>query len=47
MRFKLEMLTKEEGLIRDQISEVIKMPNGTISALDLAKRNFNDSMKTN
>ena len=23
------------------------MPNGTISALDLAKRNFNDSMKNN
>lgn len=47
MSFKLQSLTKEEAIIRDQIAEVIKMPNGAISALDLAKRIFNDSMKNN
>jgi hypothetical protein len=47
MSFKLQSLTNEEAIIRDQIAEVIKMPNGAISALDLAKRIFNDSMKNN
>jgi hypothetical protein len=47
MRFKLERLTDEERIIRDQIASVLRTPNQTISALDLAKRIYNDSMKSN
>lgn len=33
--------------MQDQIAEMIKMPNNSISALDLAKKIYNDSMKAN
>ena len=33
--------------MQDQIAEMIKMPNNSIPALDLAKKIYNDSMKAN
>lgn len=33
--------------MQQQIAEMIKMPNNSISALDLAKRIYNDSMNSN
>lgn len=33
--------------MQDQIAEMIKMPNNSISALELAKKIYNDSMKVN
>lgn len=33
--------------MQQQITEMIKMPNNSISALDLAKRIYNDSMNSN
>ena len=47
MRFKLERLNEEEERIRQQIADVIKKPDSSISALELAKRVYNDSMKAN
>jgi hypothetical protein len=47
VRTKLQWLASEENLIQDQIAQMIKMPNNSISALDLAMRIYNDSMKSN
>jgi hypothetical protein len=47
VRSKLQRLTEEENLIQDQIAQMIKMPNNSISALDLAMRIYNDSRKSN
>jgi len=47
MRFKLERLTEEEERLRGQIADIIKKPDSSISALELAKRVYNDSMQAN
>ena len=47
MRLKLEHLAEEEGSIRGEAAKVMRMPNASLSALDLAKRIYNDSMKRN
>jgi hypothetical protein len=47
VRKKLQRLTEEENLIQDQIVQMIKMSNNSISALDLTIRINNDNMKSN
>lgn len=47
MKFKLERLNEEEERLRQKIAEAIKKPDSSISALELAKRVYNDSMKAN
>ena len=47
MRFKLERLTEEEERLRGQIADIIKKPDSSISAIELAKRVYNDSMQAN